>query len=251
MYSSKGNEVRQERKRNMLNLVLKDFRILKHYWWNAPIYGFCGLFAFSLVLGDSTLTATTVGATYMLMERACDLDARNNSEIIINSLPVHRRDIVLAKYLSVFPYAALAILSFILAQVVVSVTGIPILGVTGPLSNLSLEKFMGAVVAVIVLISFYYPIYFKLGHRRSKWAGMILFFCLVFFIPLSGYLLAGEYGVVRNPILLNIIDLLGRLGSWQQTQADWQIASYMFVLAMILMSASVRLSLRFYRNKEF
>jgi len=235
----------------MLNLVLKDYRILKHHWWNAPIYGFCGLFAFSLALGDHTLTATTVGATYMLMERACDLDARNNSEIIINSLPVHRRDIVLAKYLSVFPYAALAMLSFVFAQVLVSVTGIPVLGINGPLSHLSLVKFMAAVVAVIVLISFYYPIYFKLGHRRGKWAGMFLFFFLVFFIPLWGYLLAGEYGVVRNPILLNIIDLLERLGSWQQTQANWQIASYMLVLALILMSVSVRLSLRFYRNKEF
>jgi len=235
----------------MLNLVLKDFRILKHYLWIAPIYGFCGLFAFSLAMGDSTLIATTVGATFMLMERACDLDARNNSEIIMNSLPLRRRDIVLAKYLSVFPYAAFAILSFILAQVVVSVTGMPVLGVFGPLSNLSLEKFMGAVVAVIVLISFYYPIYFKLGHRRSKWAGMTLFFFLVFFIPLSGYLLAGEYGVVHNPILLNIKDILEGLGSWQQTQADWQIASYMLVLALILMSASVRLSLRFYTRREF
>lgn len=235
----------------MLNLVLKDYRILKRYLWIAPIYGFCGLFAFSLAMGDSTLIATTVGATFMLMERACDLDARNNSEIIMNSLPLRRRDIVLAKYLSVFPYAALAILSFILAQVVVSVTGMPVLGVFGPLSNFSLEKFMGAMVAVIVLISFYYPIYFKLGYQRSKWAGITLFFFLVFFIPLSGHLLAGEYGVVSNPILLNIIDILERLGSWQQTQADWQIASYMLVLALILMSASARLSMRFYARREF
>ena len=80
---------------------------------------------------------------------------------------------------------------------------------------------------------------------------MTLFFILVFFIPLSSYLLAGEYGVVCNPILLKIIDLLGRLGSWQQTQAGSQIASYILVLALIFMSASVRLSLRFYREKEF
>ena len=202
-------------------------------------------------MGDSTLTATTVGATYMLMERACDLDARNNSEIIMNSLPIRRRDIVLAKYLSIFPYAALAILSFVFAQVVVSVTGISVLGVPSTLSNISLEKFMGAVVAVIVLVSFYYPIYFRLGHKRSKWAGMTLFFILVFFIPLSGYLLAGDYGALHNPILLNIIDLMGRLSNWLQTQADWQIASYMLVLALILISASVRLSMRFYSKREF
>lgn len=158
--------------------------------------------------------------------------------------------IVLAKYLSVFPYAAVAILSFLFAQEVVFVTGIPVLGGT-PISKISLEGLAGALIAMVTFISFYYPIYFKLGYARIKWAGMVIVLCLMVFIPMTGSILTGEFGVVNNPILLNIIAILGRLSNWQHAQADWQIASYMLVCALILMAASVSLSLRFCCRREF
>lgn len=235
----------------MLNLVWKDFKILNRFLWLAPIYGFCGLFAFSFAMEGAALSATTVGVTYILMDQACALDTKNISEIMLNSLPLRRRDIVFAKYLSVFLYAAVAILSFVFAQGVVSVTGIPVLGVPAPITQISWQELGGALVAMVVLISFYYPFYFKLGHQRSKWAGMTLFFFLVFFIPLAGDLIAGEFGAVHNSTLLYIIALIGRLGYWQQTQTDWQIAGYILVFALILMVASARLSLRFYTRREF
>lgn len=234
----------------MLNLVWKDLQILKRILLIAPIYAFCGFFVFSFTMKGAALSFITIIVTYTLLDRACDLDTRSDSEIILNSLPLCRKDIVLAKYISVFLYAAIAILSSVFAQEVVSVTGISVLG-GAPISNISLEGFVGALVAMVTFISFYYPIYFKLGYARIKWAGMILVLSLMFFIPVTGFLIAGEYGVVNNPILLNIIDLLGRLSSWLQPQADWQIASYMLVFALILMSASVRLSMRFYARREF
>lgn len=234
----------------MYNLVWKDLQILKPILWIAPIYGFCGLFVFSFTMEGAALSFITIMVTYTLLDRACALDDKNNSEIILNSLPLCRRDIVLAKYLSVFLYAAIAILSFVFAQEVVSVTGIPVLG-GAPISKISLEGFVGALVAMVAFISLYYPIYFKLGYARIKWAAMILVLSLMFFIPVTGSLIAGEYGVVNNPILRNIIVIMERLGNWLQTQVGWQIASYMLVLALILMSASVRLSLRFYNRREF
>lgn len=236
----------------MLNLVWKDILILKRILWIAPIYGFCGLFVFSFTMQGAALSFITIMVTYTLLDRACDLDARNNSEIILNSLPLCRRDIVLAKYVSVFLYAAIAILSFVFAQEAVSVTGIPVLGgAQAPISKISLVGFVGALVAMVAFISFYYPIYFKLGYARIKWVGMILVLSLMFFIPIGGSIIARGFGGVRNPILRNIIVLIGRLGNWLQTQTDWQIASYMLVLALILMSASVRLSMRFYARREF
>lgn len=38
---------------------------------------------------------------------------------------------------------------------------------------------------------------------------------------------------------------------WLQTEVDWQIASYLLALALILMAASVRNSLGFYTRREF
>lgn len=233
----------------MLNLVWKDLLILKRILWIALIYGFCGLLVFSFTMEGAALSFITIMVTYMLIDRACDLDSRNKSEIILNSLPLCRRDIVLAKYLSVFLYAAIAILSSVFAQEVVSVTRIPVLG-GAPISKISLEGLVGALVATVAFISFYYPIYFKLGYARIKWVGMILVLSLMFFIP-NGSNIARGLGGVRNPILQKILVLMGRLGNWLQTQADWQIASYMLVFALILMSASARLSMRFYARREF
>ena len=230
----------------MLNLVWKDLQILKRILLIAPIYAFCGFFIFSFTMKGGALSFITIIVTYTLLDRACDLDTRNNSEIILNSLPLCRKDIVLAKYISVFLYAAIAILSSVFAQEVASVTRIP-----APISKISMEGIVGALVAMITFISFYYPIYFKLGYARIKWVGMILVLSLMFFIPIGGSIIARGFGGVHYPILLNIIDLLERLGSWRQTQADWQISSYILILALILMSVSVRFSLRFYSKREF
>jgi len=234
----------------MINLVWKDLLILKQILLIVPLYAFCGVFIFSFTMKGAALSFITILVTYALLDRACDLDARNNSEIILNSLPLCRRDIVLAKYLSVFLYAGIAILSSVFAQEVALFTQIPFLG-GALISRISLEGLVGALVAMVIFISFYYPIYFKLGYGRIKWVGMMLVLSLMFFIPLGGSIIAHGLGAVSNPIIGNIIVLIETLGNWIQTQANWKIASYMLALALILMSASVRLSMRFYARREF
>ena len=136
----------------MANLVWKDILILKRYLWLAPLYGFFALFFFRSMPGVG-LSAGSVMVTYMLMLQAFTLDDKNHSEIMLNSLPLRRRDIVLAKYLSVFLYAALVILFFLLAQGGVTVIGIPI-----SITQISLEEIAGALVAMTVFISIYFPI---------------------------------------------------------------------------------------------
>ncbi|WP_243450416.1 ABC-2 transporter permease [Desulfosporosinus sp. Sb-LF] len=144
------------------------------------------------------------------------------------------------------PSTVLAILSFFLAQVVVSVTGIPI-----PINQISLEGVAGALVAMSVLMSIYFPIYFKFGYLRSRMVGMILFFACFFFLPMAVALTVHGLGGVDNPVVRTIVATMQRAIGWLQTQADWQIASYLLALGWILMAASVSLSLRFYTKREF
>lgn len=228
----------------MINLVWKDLLIIKRYLWVAPLYGFVALFVFGSMKGFA-INAATIGASYMLMIQACTKDDKNKSEIVLNCLPLRRRDIVLAKYLSVFFYAVLAIISFLLAQVVVAVTGISI-----ATTIISVEGISLALVNLIILISIYYPIYFKLGFSRSNWVGMFLFF-VCFFLPMSASELVNGLEEVGHPILGSIVatmqEIMGRL----QTPGDWQIVSYLLALALSLMGASVLLSLRVYSRREF
>ncbi|MDP4161217.1 MAG: ABC-2 transporter permease [Bacillota bacterium] len=229
----------------MYNLVWKDFLLLKRFLWVALLYGFAAPLAFKTMQGGA-LSAATVGTTYMLMIQACTQDDKNKSEIMLNSLPLRRRDIVAAKYLSVFLYAIPAILSFFFAQLVVSVTGIPI-----TIYQISLEGIAGALVAMAVLMSIYFPIYFKFGYLRSRMVGMFLFFACFFFVPMAVALTVHGLEGMGNPTLRNIAVVVQRVLGWLLTQADWQIACYLLALSLVLMIASACLSLRFYSKREF
>lgn len=231
----------------MYNLVWKDILIVKRYLWVALFYGFIAVIAFSY-MKDGALSAATVGVTYMLIVQACIQDDKNKSEIMLNSLPLRRRNMVLAKYLSVIPYTVLAILSFLFAQEIVAVTGIPI-----PITRISLEGIFGALIATTLFLFTYFPIYFRFGYLRSRVIGIILFMACFSLAPVVVILLGHGAARVHNysPALQTIGALLQRLVSWLQTQSDWQIVSYLLSLDLILMVISVWLSLRFYSRKEF
>lgn len=228
----------------MINLVWKDLLILKRFLWLAPLYGFFAFFAFS-TMPDGGLSASTVAVTYMFILQAITQDDKNKSEIMLNSLPLGRRDIVLAKYLSVFLYAALGILSFLLAHGLVTVIGIPI-----SISQVSSEEIFGALIAMVVMISIYFPIYFKFGYLRSRMVGMILLMASFFLVPMVA-LIVHRFGGVNSPTWQSIRVSTQKMAGWLQTQADWQIVSYLSAIALILMALSALLSLRFYTKREF
>jgi len=228
----------------MVNLVWKDIIILKRFLWLAPLYGSFALFFFRTIPGGA-LSAGTVMVTYMLVLQAITLDDKSHSEIMLNSLPIRRMDIVFAKYLSVFLYAAVVIMFYLLAQTVVTVMGISI-----SITKISLEGIAGALIAMALLISVYFPIYFKFGYLRSRIVGTILFVVSLFLFPM-GITLVHGVGGMNNPIFQRFVASLHRVIGWLQTQTDWQIASYLLVLALIFTAASALLSLRFYTRREF
>src|SRR5665648_5488 len=228
----------------MVNLVWKDFLLLKRSLWLAPLYAFFAFFAFR-TMPDGGLSAATVAVTYMLLLQAIIQDDKNQSEVMLNSLPLRRGNIVLAKYLSAFVYATLGILSFLLAQGIVTVVGIPL-----SINQISLEEIFGALIAMVVLIGSYFPIYFKFGYLRSRIVGTILFVASIFISAMAVSLMQG-LGGEHNPTLQTIVASIQSVVGWLQTQADWQIASYVLALALILTAASALLSLRFYAGREF
>ncbi|HBV88589.1 MAG: ABC-2 transporter permease [Desulfosporosinus sp.] len=223
----------------MYKLLLKDFLLLKKVLWFPFIYAFGMSVAFSDTYAGA-LSASTIGVSYMLMIQACARDEKNKSELMLNSLPIRRRDIVLAKYLSIIPYAIIGILAYLLTQGIIYVTGFPI-----TLSNLSFEVVFGVHIAIIGMISIYFPIYFKLGYLRSNIVATILFLG-GFFLTIA--LIRNGLRGIYSPYTQNA---LNRVGNWVQTQTDWQIISYLIVLMLITLATSFFLSLRFYAKREF
>ncbi|MGD2275992.1 ABC-2 transporter permease [Bacillus wiedmannii] len=99
------------------------------------------------------------------------MDERNNSDIIINSLPVSRKDIIIARYVSSAIFIVVGILSTML--VVFLVRGIVVIGAYHPNLYIEIpwyEVINGAVYAVFFVVTFF-PSYYI---TRSKIARSIV-----------------------------------------------------------------------------
>ena len=199
----------------MIKLVWKDLLILKRYLWLAPLYGILAFFVFKTMPGGA-LSAATLGATYMLMVQASIQDDKNKSEIMLNSLPLRRQDIVFAKYLSVFLYAVLVILSFLLTQGVVTIIGIPI----SISQDLFSQNFGGSGHHGCLKFLYIYRFTSSLAVSDPEWSERILFFACFFFLPIAVAMIMHGLGGVNNPALRNIVVSIQGVIGWLQTQVD-------------------------------
>ncbi|MCG9969458.1 ABC-2 transporter permease [Pelotomaculum terephthalicicum JT] len=87
----------------MLNLILKDILIQKRTIIFALLYGVFIFFAFSKPpFSQCIYSMGAMGISYILILTALQADFKNNTMVILNSLPVRRSEIVASKYLSMF-----------------------------------------------------------------------------------------------------------------------------------------------------
>lgn len=219
----------------MLNLVWKDIIIQKKTLVFCILYTFFILFAFQ-DMGSGAFAAGTTAITYILLLTACAYEDKNKSDIMINSLPVRRNEVVLSKYVSLYVYVAVSTIAYLLGTTLLLLLKVPI-----RIFPLSLESFIAALFAVSLLDSLYLPVFFKYGYIKSKLVNFALFFGIFALAGIFGSLFSGEAraswiqalaGTVEN--LPNTIITGGILG-----------------IILILQGVSYGLSIHFYKNREF
>lgn len=219
----------------MLNLIIKDILVQKKTILFAVGYCFFLVFAFQSLEVVTPIAATTA-IVYLLIQYSFAHEDKNNSETMLNSLPVSRKDIVLAKYLSIFVYIGLAMLAYMVATLVVITVRIPI-----KVEFLSLQGITITFLMVSLMASIYMPVIFKFGYLKAKIFNMVMFL-FFFFIPMG---LASLY---QNPKYNSLIsDFIRGFATW----SDWQIASLLAAIALIILSLSYCISLSIYKNREF
>lgn len=178
----------------------------------------------------------TAAVVYLLTMNASSYDDKNRSEVLLNSLPIKRRDVVLAKYLSILIYAAIALAITILFMLVFNVIGLK------PLVRMpSTADIVGSLAVAIFLGSFSLPLNFKFGSIKMRYVNMVLFM-LMFFLPgfLVGYLRTHFSDQVIQTFIVEMAKI-----------PDWLQASAMAALLLAMLLISLALSLRIYANKEF
>ena len=94
----------------------------------------------------------------MFISFAASYDEKNKSEIILNSLPLKRNDIVIAKYISTFAFSILGIIYSILIGFIGNFIGLSMFT-----RLISLKDIVLVLTSVCILSSIFFPVYFKFG----------------------------------------------------------------------------------------
>lgn len=222
----------------MINLIKKEFIIQKKSFLILFAYATFMLIAFSLSPGgmaQSVYTAAGVATTYMFVQYSCAIEDKNNSEKVLNSLPIGRNKVVFSKYIS-------AILFSVVATIGTGILG----GLFTKLSFVYIEKIsiieiVAILAAAWLLISVYLPIYFKFGYIKAKLFNIIIF--LAFF---SGSLLLNAIIKIyfQSPFIMYTIDSLSG-------QGPIIIGGIILLVAIIVAILSTVLSTKIYYNREF
>lgn len=152
----------------MLNLIRKDFIVLSTMLkWLIP-YALVLSFVFNEMVG--------ILVVVILISYTLNLEVRNQNQALVLSLPVTRRDIVKARYLSLILFAvigvALSILGM-LGQYLIS-----FLSADNPVFKFNLLVLMIQFLGTLLIMSVYFPIYYILGEKAQRFSNL-LFLALI------------------------------------------------------------------------
>lgn len=221
----------------MINLILKDILIQKKSFLYTLFYG-----VFALIAFPSTMTArgaymfSGISIAYLLIIYSNGYDEKNKSEIILNSLPIRRDSIVIAKYAAVF-------LFFFLGVIITGIEGaiITALDIIPSMRFIELSDILGIFISVGLMYSVYYPLFFKLGSLKLKIFNIVLYM-LFLFVP--NMIVSTLQENPNSSIALKVVSFIER-------NPEWMLQTFTALIIMIVMIVSMEISIKIYRNKEF
>jgi ABC-2 type transport system permease protein len=215
----------------MFQLILKDILLLKKIFLFAAIY----IIVMMIFLKEDSAVVffvSVIAVTYMLTLSACAHDDKNKADILLNSFPLTRRTIVMARYCSIFVFAIIAITYYLVIAYILQMIGPSV-----PVHSVSLESIIVALCAVIFINSVYFPVFFKVGYIHSRLVSFVLFFGTFALAPTF-------FEQANHPFIQNVIHYLYSL-------SKVEVMAIVMVVMISLLTISIFFSLQFYRKREF
>lgn len=204
----------------MLNLILKDILIQKSTF----IIYIATILLYLLVNVSPVFIVFVYSVVFIL--NAFSSDEKDNANILLNSLPYTRKEIVSSKYIGALIFTGLFICYTYLANYLLNGTVVLILW-KEILLNMGL---------VMIAISFILPISYKF---KTKYLTII---CIA---------LVGIYMVVINYFVPNFNDRLRTLVQNFMTVQELQLYLIATIIIIFLFISSWLLSIRIYERKAF
>lgn len=222
----------------MLNLLRKDIIIQKKTFLIAFLYTILFSITFSSFkpIGLGLYVVAPIVVAYTFITNAIDYDEKNKCEIILNSLPLKRTDIVISKYISIFIFVIIGIIYSILIGVIGKMTGLPFYNISVSLSDIVL-----VLTSTCVYCSIFFPFNFKFGVIKMKIINTLLFM-LSIFLPTIGFNCATTNS---NNILVQKFNYF--LNNTSRLTQD----SLVIIIGLVFLLISLIISIRIYNNKEF
>lgn len=210
--------------RNSIYLIRKDFFLVRKF--------LLLLIPYYIIMGFTNVDAYEVFAllpAMLILLNACAMDVQDNNQRFQISLPVPRHQLVLAKYLSLFPYAIISLICTLLLYL----AGV----LTGQISEpVAWRELLLTIATFPVLAAFYLPLYYWLGQKGMQ----IVNFAFIMLIMLN--ITATSNLAKRFPVLLDWIH--------PQTSSHillWAIGGVAYIF---LMYCSYLISLRIFVMKD-
>lgn len=170
----------------MLNLLIKDVLINRKTILSTIIYNVLMIISFQ-GSPDVAVVAAVTASTYLLLNTSLAWDDKNKSEIMLNSLPLRRRDIVLAKYLTAIVFYVTGLILYTAVVGIIRWADFPV-----ATSWLQWEGLLSVSVSVGLMAAVVLPLYFKLGYHRSRIVNIIVLVAVIL-IPAALLQVLSEY----------------------------------------------------------
>lgn len=215
----------------MLKLVLKDFQIQKKSFLNYAFVATVLSFFFAVTgMAQMTFSMITFPIVYGFVNRALYEDEKNNTLRLLVSLPIRKETMVRARYASV---AAIVLIMFLVCSVInVLMSAFEV----SPLNELSMGFSLIAVsiLSVVILISVYLPLAFKLGYIKAVNINRFLFVGIFAAFTAVGVVLQRIPQGQPPEFIIRLIDILKSIGVIEMLLIFTAIAVCIFLISMQL-----------------
>ncbi|MEY8000055.1 ABC-2 transporter permease [Clostridium sp. Mt-5] len=214
----------------MWNLVLKDLLIQKKTFIITILTCLPLVFAFKGTSGDTSVVYSFVATftAYAFLTNSFYRD--EGAEVMLNSLPINRTTIIISKYLSLLVFVLISMVILFLFLTFAQYTGLTHLSRT-----INTEGILGGLITVLFLSCILFPVYFKFGYSKTRYAVMVLFLGMFFVFTAFAKIFVKKVQLVST-----------YLSSIPEITMDFIIIT----ICLVVFSISFILSYTAYKNKD-
>ncbi|PER63517.1 ABC transporter permease [Priestia megaterium] len=214
--------------KHMYNLIRKDFILQKYLML---FYLFIAIF-YTMTDMSMGLVITVLSVFFTINSHYYDEKGKNN--VLINSLPFSRKQIIASKYIGVLIFLFITTLIIWLIRFICQDI------VSHSMTRGSITELLISYAIAILFVSFYFPFFYRFPNRIL----LSGFSILVIMMVALGKTIVSRFGNVMS-------DFINGIQTFASQFSTTGLYISAFVITILIFSSSWFLTLKIYENKDF